>query len=204
MLWHDGSHTIHEVVEQAKARFFSVGMTTNGTYPLNAGVDTLWVSIDGLRETHNRLRNAEIFDRVINHILQSNHPRLFAHITVNNQNAAEIPALIQFLSALVKGITLQFYFPYQGAEAQTGALFLDFERRAALLDELIALKRSGYPLLNSIPALEALKHNTWRCIDWLVDNANPDGSISQGCYLRGRADIDCSRCGFSPFRSPDS
>jgi hypothetical protein len=61
------------------------------------------------------------------------------------------------------------------------------------------MKRSGYPVLNSIPSLEALKRNTWRCRDWMVDNANPDGSLSQGCYLKGRDDIDCARCGFSPF-----
>ncbi len=194
MLWRDGERTIHNLVAEARRRFLCVGMTTNGTLPLDVETDILWVSIDGFAETHDRLRGAPIFERVIQNIQASRHPRLYAHVTLNNQNYAEAPALVRFLSGLVKGITIQFYYPYEGG----GDLFLDFERREQVIDQMIALKKEGYSLLNSTPSLQALKRNTWRCSDWLVDNANPDGSISQGCYLRGRADIDCARCGFSP------
>ena len=45
----------------------------------------------------------------------------------------------------------------------------------------MALKRQGYPILNSNAALQALKRNTWRCNDGLVDCADPDGSLRQGC-----------------------
>ena len=194
LLWHDRDHTIHELVIYARQKFFSVGMTTNGTLPLDVPTDVLWVSIDGLRETHNQLRNVEIFDRIITNIKASNHPKLFAHITINKVNAAEIPDLLQFLQTLVRGITVQFYYPYNRQDA----LFLDFDQRELLLTEIIKMKRQGVPILNSVPALQALKRNTWRCYDNLIDNANPDGSVSQGCYLRGRSDIDCARCGFSP------
>ncbi len=194
MLWRDGEHSIHDLVREARRRFLCVGMTTNGTLPLDVKTDILWVSVDGFADTHDRLRGAPVFERVIQNIRASRHPRIYAHLTVNSQNYTEAPELVRFLSGLVKGITIQFYYPY----AARDDLFLDFERRARLLDEMIALKREGYPLLNSTPALQALKRNTWRCDDWLVDNANPDGTINQGCYLRGRADIDCARCGFSP------
>jgi hypothetical protein len=77
-------------------------------------------------------------------------------------------------------------------------LFLDFDRREQLLEKVVQMKRSGIRILNSTAALQALKHNTWTCRDALIDNANPDGSLQQGCYLKGRTDIDCSCCGFSP------
>jgi len=194
LLWRDGEHTIRDVVAEAKRRFFSVGITTNGTLPLDVGSDVLWVSLDGLRETHDRLRGAPVFERIIENIKASRHPRLHAHITINAQNHNEVVPLIQYLRGLVRGVTVQFYYPYHGKDE----LFLDFERRASLLDELMALKRQGYPILNSNAALQALKRNTWRCNDGLVDCADPDGSLRQGCYLRGRSDIDCARCGFSP------
>lgn len=194
MLWKDGKYSIHDVVAAAKKKFFSVGMTTNGTFPLNVAVDTMWVSIDGLEATHNALRGAPIFSRIMDNIQQSQHPRLFAHITINAVNATEIPELIRFLQHKVRGITVQFYYPYN----QQDELFLDFDRREQLLEEIILLKRTGFPVLNSIAALQALKRNTWKCDDRLIDNANPDGSITQGCYLKNRADIDCSKCGFSP------
>ncbi|HEY9076031.1 MAG TPA: radical SAM protein [Anaerolineaceae bacterium] len=194
MLWRDGEKRIHDLVVYARQRFFSVGMTTNGTLPLDPPTDVLWVSIDGLRETHNALRGAPIFDRVIANARASSHPRLFAHVTANAINADEIPDLLVFLNEVFAGITLQFYYPY----LQKDDLFLDFDRREGLIERVIALKRSGVRILNSTAGLKALKRNTWTCRDTLVDNANPDGSLYQGCYLKGRGDIDCSRCGFSP------
>jgi Fe-coproporphyrin III synthase len=195
MLWHEGSFTIHDVVSAAKKRFLCVGMTTNGTFPLDVPVDVLWVSVDGFAQTHNRLRGAPVFDKIMENIRASTHPKLFAHITVNRENAEEVPALVRFLGKLVKGITIQFYYPYYHQDA----LFLDFKRREKLLEEIICLKVSGEKILNSLPALQAMKRNTWRCSDWLVDCAEPDGSLRQGCYLKGRDDIDCTRCGFSPY-----
>jgi MoaA/NifB/PqqE/SkfB family radical SAM enzyme len=194
MMWKDGEYSIHDVVAAARKRFFSVGMTTNGTLPLDIGVDTLWVSIDGLEKTHNDLRGAPIFSKIMENISKSQHPRLFAHITINSINADEIPALIQFLQKKVRGITVQFYYPYNHKDD----LFLDFDRRERLLEEIIQMKKTSFPILNSYAALQALKRNTWKCDDRLIDNANPDGTITQGCYLKNRADIDCSKCGFSP------
>lgn len=194
MLWHDGSFTIKDVITEAKKRFERVGMTTNGTLALDVNPDILWVSIDGLRETHNALRQALIFDRVIENIKNSSHPRVFAHITINNQNHKEIPELVRFLAGKVKGITVQFYYPYHHDDA----LFLDFNLREKCLNEMIALKKAGYSVLNSIVSLQALRQNKWHCNDWLMDNVHPDGHVMQGCYLRGRADINCNLCGFSP------
>jgi MoaA/NifB/PqqE/SkfB family radical SAM enzyme len=212
LLWQDGAARFSDLVGYARRRFACVGVTTNGTIPGDPATDLLWVSLDGFAETHNRLRGANIFERVIQNIRQSEHPRLYAHITANAENAAEIPALIRFLSGMVKGITLQFYYPYGsqqaadnnciGEDSRAGdadPLFLPWPERRALLKQVIDLKRQGYPVLNSTAALRALQNNSWRCLAWLVDCANPDGSIHQGCYLHGRAVIDCQKCGFSPY-----
>ena len=188
MLWRDGDHRVHDLVNYARKRFFSVGMTTNGTFPLDVPTNVLWVSVDGLGATHDALRGAPVFDKVIKNARESRHPRLFAHVTVNSVNAEEVPRLLAFLDGIFRGITIQFYYPYN----------LDFSCRETLLDTVIEMKRSGVRILNSTTALRALKRNTWKCLDYLVDNANPDGSIQQGCYLKGRSDIDCSKCGFSP------
>ncbi len=194
LLWRDGEKRVHDLVVYARERFFSVGVTTNGTRPLDVPSDVLWVSVDGLRDTHNRLRGAPVFDQVIQNARASRHPRLYAHVTVNSVNAEEIPELLNFLNDVFRGITLQFYYPYDHKDD----LFLDFDRRENLLEEVIRLKRTGVNILNSYAALHALRRNDWVCRDTLIDNANPDGSLQQGCYLKDRADIDCSRCGFSP------
>lgn len=195
LLWRDGEHTFQDVARYARQRFFCTGVTTNGTLPLEADTDILWVSLDGFAETHNRLRGAGIFEQVIAGIRTSTHPKIYAHITANAVNYAEIPALVRYLSDLVKGITVQFYYPYGANDT----LFLPWLARSNLLDDLIRLKKRGFPVMNSAASLRALKSNRWRCRTWLVDCANPDGSIQQGCYLEGRTTVDCTKCGFSPY-----
>lgn len=194
LLWRDDDKKVHDLVTYARKKFFSVGMTTNGTQPLDVSTDVLWVSVDGFRDTHDYLRGAPVFDQVIANVRASQHPRLFAHVTVNAINAKEVPALLNFLTGVFSGITIQFYYPYNHKDD----LFLDFDLREGLLEEVIQLKRSGVKILNSYAGLRALMRNEWVCRDRLIDNANPDGSIQQGCYLKGRTDIDCSCCGFSP------
>lgn len=79
LLWRDGQRRFADVAAAARERFAVVGATTNGTLPLDSPTDVLWVSVDGLHQTHNRLRGSPVFDLVVDHIRRSRHPRLFAH-----------------------------------------------------------------------------------------------------------------------------
>jgi MoaA/NifB/PqqE/SkfB family radical SAM enzyme len=181
------------LIRQAQRLFWSVGLVTNGALPLPLEPDVLWVSVDGLPETMAALR-APVFDKVMANIEACDHKRLLAHITISAVNAPELAELIRFLAPRVRGITVQFYYPYTG---DTG-LMLPRPQRAEVIADLLALKRAGYPILNSMAALRALAAESgWRCHPWLVASANPDGSIVQGCYLKGRAPIACEWCGFS-------
>lgn len=191
-LWKDGEHTIHDVVEFAKSLFLSVGITTNGTFPLTIKTHTIWVSIDGLKETHNQIRENS-FDRAIENILNSPHPNIYANITINRINYQEIPDLVKFLNDKVKGITIQFHYPYEKDDNLT----LPFEKRREVLDNLITLKKEGYPVTDSYLCLESLKNNSWHCQDWMLANAEPDGSINLGCYVKGRGAVQCRMCGFA-------
>lgn len=194
LLWQDGGRTLKDVVREAKKYFFCVGVTTNGTLPLDTGPDITWVSIDGLRDTHDRLRGRS-FDRIIENIRESAHPRVFANITLNRLNIGEITELIKFLAPLVKGITIQFFYPYPESED----LLLTWDERSAVLNELIGLKKAGYPVSDSILALETLKDNSWACEPWMIANVEPDGSFSHGCYLKNRTrdKNPCNLCGFA-------
>lgn len=194
LLWRDGDKTVHDVVAEAKKYFFNIGVTTNGTLPLDVKTDIVWVSIDGLRDTHNTLRGNS-FDRIIAHIKESTHPKIFANITINRLNHREMPALVRFLKPLVRGITIQFFYPYPESED----LALTWAERAEVLDELINLKEEGFPLTDSVLALNALKDNKWQCEPWMIANVEPDGTFNQGCYLKNRTPDDhpCNLCGFA-------
>ena len=191
-IWKDDDRTFEDLVKVAKKLFFCTGVTTNGLLPLESMADTLWVSIDGFRETHNYNRGNS-FDKVMANIKSSSHPKILANITINRLNCREIPELVRFLEGRVKGITIQFYYPYEG----TDNLWVEQSDRQWVLDELMRLKREGFAILDSYVTLEALKENTWRCHSWLIANVEPDGRINYGCYLKDRADISCAKCGFA-------
>jgi MoaA/NifB/PqqE/SkfB family radical SAM enzyme len=195
LLWHDGAHTLADVVRYAHRRFARVGVTSNGTLPLDVGADILWVSIDGFASTQNRLRGAPIFERVINHLQDVRHLRPYVHVTANRQNSAEIPELVRYLATVANGISVQFYYPY----GEDDHLFLDWPERRWLLTQLSQLKREGLPILNSFAALAALQRNHWTCQPWRIDCATPEGKLWNGCYVSGRGIVDCRRCGFSPY-----
>lgn len=192
-LWRDGDHTVESVVRVAKTLFFTVGITTNGTWPIETDADIVWVSVDGLKDTHNRIRG-DVFDGVMAHIEASRHPRIYAHVTINSLNWQEAPQLVRYLADKVKGVTIQFHYPFGALDER---LFLPFGQRRQVLDELIALKRRGYPVADSYACLRALKDNTWRCRPWMIASVDPDGTTTRGCYLQGRGPIACERCGFS-------
>lgn len=191
-LWKDGEYSIHDVVAFAKSLFFSVGITTNGTFPLTLKTHTVWVSIDGLKETHNHIRG-NCFDKVMENIQNSSHPNIYANITINQKNYQEIPELVKYLTGKIKGITIQFHYPYEKGDTLTPS----FEQRKEALNNLISLKKAGYPIVNSYLCLESLKDNSWDCQDWMLANVEPDGSINLGCYVKGRGDIQCKMCGFA-------
>lgn len=192
-LWKDDKLGLDDVIRTAKEMFPFVGVTTNGTFPIELECDIIWVSIDGLKTTHDRIRG-ESFERILANIGTSSHAGIYAHVTVNSYNWSEIPELVEFLAPRVKGITFQFHYPY--AEIQED-LFLPFDRRAKVLDDLLRLKNEGLPVADSSACLRALKSNTWKCHPWMIANVDPDGAVTHGCYVKGRGEVSCERCGFS-------
>ena len=196
LLWSDGKHTFIDLVNYARERFTCVAATTNGTLDLDVPTDILWVSVDGLRHTHNHLRSNS-YDRVIENVKAAKHKKLFIHITLNSLNCKECADIIRLVSSIptVKGITLQLFYPYgQGEES----LALTGEEGKLVLNHVITLKKEGYPILNSAWGLNAMIDNSWQCRERLLANVSPDGRVTLGCYVKDRGEVVCSQCGFTP------
>ncbi len=196
MLWRDGERGIRDLVDYARLRFVRVGLTTNGTLPIDVAADVVWVSIDGLKETHDRLRSSS-FDRICATLAATAHPKVLIHCTLNRENWRELPDLVRLLQTFpaVRGITVQLFYPYnQGEES----LKLSAQERRAALESALLLKRQGFPIMNSSRMLRAMIDNSWRCYDDILINVDPDGTVTAGCYVKSRGAVECSQCGFTP------
>lgn len=196
LLWRDGAFRLCDLVLYARRRFLRVAVTTNGTLPLDIPSDTLWVSLDGLKETHDALRS-ESFDRVYSNLRKTRHPGVYVHCTLNRRNWRDLEPLTRWVQDIptVRGMTVQFFYPYHQGEED---LSLRPKERQTVIEQLLILKKRGLPILNSAARLRAMAHNRWRCHDDLLINVDPDGSITRGCYVKNRGQINCDACGFTP------
>jgi MoaA/NifB/PqqE/SkfB family radical SAM enzyme len=196
LLWNDGSRTFADLVRYARDRFLCTAATTNGTLPLDVPVDVLWVSLDGTKETHDRLRSGS-FDRAWDNLGKTTHGKLFVHFTMNRENWRDLESLLDDLKQrpAVRGVTIQLFYPYgQGEEA----LALTAVERRDAIHSAIRLKERGYRIINSRRSLENMITNDWNCRDRLLMNVDPDGTITRGCYVRSRGEVQCAECGFTP------
>jgi MoaA/NifB/PqqE/SkfB family radical SAM enzyme len=195
LLWRDGNKTIADVVDQARKLFAAVCVTTNGALPWgDLPFDRVWVSLDGPPDVHDRIRGKGAFDRAWTNMALCGRGRVFVSATINTLNANAIPKLVSMLPGVAEGVTIQFHYPYGGLP---DPLFLPFEDRIGLLDRLIALKTRGQPVANSFASLQEMKKPSWTCEDRLLANAEPDGNIMHGCYLKNRGEAVCELCGFA-------
>ena len=196
LLWRDGARSFADLARCARERFLCTAATTNGTLPLDVPVDVLWVSLDGTRETHNRLRSGS-FDRVWENLRKPPRGKLLVHHTMNRKNWRDLEGLLDALKQrpAVRGMTLQLFYPYGQGEDD---LALSPSERREAIGLAIRLKERGYPIVNSRRTLERMIANGWTCRDRLLVNVDPDGSITQGCYVRSRGEVRCSDCGFTP------
>jgi MoaA/NifB/PqqE/SkfB family radical SAM enzyme len=170
-------------------------MTTNGLLPWShLPLDRVWISLDGPRAVHDKIRGSGVFDRTISNLQGHGHGRAFVSTTVSKENFHSIPEMVVLLKGLVAGVTIQFYYPYHGLPDPK---FVPPPERRSLLDELIRLKKAGYPVANSAASLHDVKREVWTCEDGFLANAEPDGSINRGCYLKNRGAVECSLCGFT-------
>jgi MoaA/NifB/PqqE/SkfB family radical SAM enzyme len=193
-MWHDGDYDLNSLIALAKKiGFFSTTITTNAVMPFaGSQADAIWVSLDGLGTYHNRIRGEGVFERAIKNIEQSGHPHVSVNMVVNALNYKSVDETIAFAKnhPNIQKISINFHTPYAGTEQ----LMLDWDKRLEVIDKLIAYKRKGYPIMNSISGLKRMKHNQFKKYCWVSNFILVDGTKSVDCG--GSALGLCDRCGF--------
>lgn len=191
-MWRDGEKELNDVIAYArKLGFFRVAVATNGTQPLDFDADLIWVSVDGLPETHNAIRKQDIFQDIEKNLRNSKHPSIFANLSINTLNVQDVEAVIRYINgdSPFKAVSVNFHTPYPGVEH----LCLPLEERAKVIDLVLALKKSGLKVLNSSAALlelRAAKHKRPSTMIEMVDH----GQHHICCF--GRDPKVCERCGY--------
>ena len=194
MLWRDGPHRLPDVLSHARRLGFHViSLYTNGTLPLRTSADTVFVSVDGLKQTSERLRGND-YDKVISNIRDSSHPNLIVNCTINRHNAHELEEFTAMITAIpqVKALSFYFHTPYYGIDN----LFLTMEEKQPIIDRILALKRR-YPICNSTAALRDVRNDSWqRPSDICVVYAR--NRVFRCCRSVGNQEA-CDNCGYMGY-----
>jgi heme d1 biosynthesis radical SAM protein NirJ len=96
---------IFDIARRAKAMGFYVGLSSNGTLVNEtnvAAIDYVGISLDGLRETHDRFRRKQgAFDTALNGIrlCRDAGAKVGMRFTLTQDNAHDLPALLDLMEA---------------------------------------------------------------------------------------------------------
>jgi MoaA/NifB/PqqE/SkfB family radical SAM enzyme len=198
LLWHDGPYGLEAVVDYARGLgYLTVVLYTNGTLPLLTSADTVFVSVDGLRTTHDALRGKS-YDRIMANIQDSAHPSLYVNYTINNHNKDEIRAFCEHVDRIdrIRGVFFYFHTPYYGRDE----LYLDPGERHRILHELLDLRRQ-HRVLNSRAGLRSALRNDWaRPLE--ICSVYEGGTVYTCCRYPDDPEL-CEHCGYLSYAEID-
>jgi len=196
-IWHDGHYGLEDIVQYAHKRgFLATVIYTNGTIPLETSADTVFISVDGLKETHDWLRG-DSFDTIMRNIQESTHPSLFINFTINNYDKDEIEGFCEYIDKMpnIRGIFFYFHTPYYGYDD----LYIEQEEREEILHRLLDYKKR-FKILNSQAGLKSALNNDWER-PLQICRVYEKGDVHECCKF-----LDpelCKNCGYLSYDEID-
>ena len=187
-----------EILAYSRSLPLHTSLVTNGTL-LKSRIDEIapyisgivFVSLDGLEKTHDRIRGVNgCFKRAIEGITAA---RKKVSITINTtmmaENIYDVEDTVKLAKDLGVKIVLSLAHEYHSIEAS--APQVDEIKKVA--QQLIELKRKGYPIMNSTSYFKVIaKEKSWKCKPWSVVNIGTDGRLVLPCYVHDQYETSAS------------
>jgi len=180
-----------DILRESHERFHT-SLVTNGftlsnkVEQIHRYLDYLFVSLDGIGATHDKIRGVEgSFQRAVEGIKKAReYIPVGISSTLTEENLDEAVPLVELADRLGVSINFQVAFNYSTAEKLTPSR----AKLRGVLETLLKLKGEGYPIINSKEYFEALLSSwyggvPWECKPWLTINIDPQGRIVLPCYV---------------------
>ncbi len=193
-LWCDRHYRLEDIVVCAHGKgYHSVVVFTNGMFPIDTSADTVFVSVDGLRRTHDFLRGPS-FDRIMENIQASRHRSIHVNYTINTHNKDEIEDFCGFVDEVdgIRDVFFYFHTPYYGYDE----LYIGSVEREQILAKLIELSKK-HCILNSRAGLQCALRNDWHR-PLSICRVYEKGKMYECCRFSGDAKL-CRNCGYLSY-----
>ena len=153
---------IEELIDHMKSKGMLVEMTTNGYFikkRISAlkKVDHLAISLDGNKESNDRARGENSFEKIVAGIecAVENGIKVRLHATLSKRTMAG--ESLEFLSNFCKQLNIQFNYSENGLpgiEKMNPDFLLSEEETLEFYESYKDLKKAGYPIVSSDAAVE--------------------------------------------------
>lgn len=198
--WVGGEPMVRKQLIDVGRKYFKHNtIVTNGTMELPDWTDCTWViSIDGTEEAFAKMRAPGIYQKIKENVLR--HPDLKIQIScvLTSLTVDCIEDLIVEWGPLARGgIIFDFFTPVNKLDE---ALWLDWETRDRVIDDLLVLKRKYPGVINMLNStLDLMRSKNSRSV---TDNClfkekaftlGADGNPKGKCMMGDNA--DCDKCG---------
>jgi len=180
---------LQELIEFGRSLGMITIVATNCTRSLKEYRPEMFlVSIDGLRDEHDRLRGQGVFNRVVENLSTTTlHKR--ALISLSRDNIHQLEDILAFFSPLVDSFWFSFVYDYHTRESHVA---LSSEEKKDAASKILFLYKT-YPIANSLSYLKNVGSNR-QCRDWLLSTVTSDGTIHSGCMIATLERCRCEDC----------
>lgn len=183
---------ISGIVEYIKSKNMYVIFITNGTRDISGiDPDVFWISIDGMKESHDEMRGKGVFEKAISTLKKNHNKKIIALATISKTNAEDIEPMCRYFSQnnLLHGLMFHFEYPY--SDIKDTALNTGERRKVA--QRMIELKKKYPKLMNSVSYLKSVG-NKKKCYPWLLVSVTADGKQRNDCMIKHIEECNCSEC----------
>jgi len=180
------------VVEAAYDTFNSIQVASNGLKKIPERLKcVIWVSIDGMEETHNRIRGAKCYQKIMRNI--QDDERISISMSLSTTNYKEIfPTIEACAKANIKGIFFLFYTGFMTDSLYLHGKQLDYTIKSLYhaIDEYEDFILISRRMVNLYKTEKHLKDCIFRT--GMVQSYYPDMSRKLPCVM---GPVDCRTCG---------
>jgi len=181
-LYKDKDKNLGGIISRAKEiGFYKILLCTNGTLPIRTSADYVWVSIDGSKKIHDKIRG-KTYDLIMKNISESNHKKIFVNFTISKLNYKHLEQSIENIlsNKNIRGILFHFFIPYINSDK----IGIYNKLKDELIERINYLKKQyGGKICNTHSSLNYLKNENWEKPVW--------GSI---IIYKGKISPCCCRC----------
>jgi len=177
---------LNELINYSHKLGLKTIVVTNGTQDIsNISPNVFWFSVDGLKESHDRIRGKGVFEKMFETVKNNQNKKIILLTTISKTNYKDLENICKLFSPIVYGFLFHFLYPYKEAKD----VALSKKEKIKVANKL----KNNFNILNSKSYLKSISTG-WKCYPWSLIVVTADGNFPRGCMVEHLEPCNCDQC----------